>query len=40
MQIELTNPQNESDPLSADRRGALEQALEPTREEAAALEEQ
>ena len=38
MQIELTSPRIESDPLSADRRGALERALERTRKEAAALE--
>ncbi|KAH9019291.1 P-loop containing nucleoside triphosphate hydrolase protein [Lactarius hengduanensis] len=40
MQIELTSLRNESDPLSAERREALEQALERTRKEAAALEEQ
>ncbi len=40
MQIELTSLRNESDPLSAERRVALEQALERTRKEAAALEEQ
>ena len=40
MQIELTSLCNESDPLSAERREALEQALERTRKEAAALEEQ
>jgi len=39
MQIELTSLRNESDPLSAERREALEQALERTRKEAAALEE-
>ena len=39
MQIELTSLRNESDPLSAERRDALEQALERTRKEAAALEE-
>ncbi|KAH9052308.1 P-loop containing nucleoside triphosphate hydrolase protein [Lactarius vividus] len=40
MQIELTSLRNESDPLSAERREALEQALERTRKEAATLEEQ
>ncbi|KAH8992997.1 P-loop containing nucleoside triphosphate hydrolase protein [Lactarius akahatsu] len=40
MEIELTSLRNESDPLSAERREALEQALERTRKEAAALEEQ
>ncbi|KAI0297823.1 P-loop containing nucleoside triphosphate hydrolase protein [Multifurca ochricompacta] len=40
MQIELTSLRNESDPLSVERRETLEQALERTREEAAALEEQ
>ena len=40
MQIELTSLRNESDPLSAERREALEQVLERTRKEAAALEEQ
>ncbi|KAI9459730.1 P-loop containing nucleoside triphosphate hydrolase protein [Lactarius psammicola] len=40
MQIELTSLGNESDPLSAERREALEQALERTRKEAATLEEQ
>lgn len=39
MQIELTSLRNESDPLSTERRDALEQALERTRKEAAALEE-
>ena len=39
MQIELTSLRNESDPLSVERREALEQALERTRKEAAALEE-
>jgi ATP-dependent Clp protease ATP-binding subunit ClpB len=39
MQIELTSLRNESDPLSAERREALEQALDRTRNEAAALEE-
>lgn len=39
MQIELTSLRNESDPLSTERRGTLEQALERTRKEAAALEE-
>ena len=40
MQIELTSLRNESDLLSAERREALEQALERTRKEAAKLEEQ
>jgi ATP-dependent Clp protease ATP-binding subunit ClpB len=40
MQIELASLRNESDPLSAERRAALEQALERTRKEAAALEDQ
>jgi hypothetical protein len=40
MQIELTSLRNESDLLSAERREALERALERTRREAAALEEQ
>ena len=40
MQIELASLRNESDPLSADRREALEQALDRTRKEAEALEEQ
>ncbi|KAN0135998.1 P-loop containing nucleoside triphosphate hydrolase [Lactarius tabidus] len=40
MQIELTSLRNESDLLSAERREALEQALERTRKESAALEEQ
>ncbi|KAF8268823.1 P-loop containing nucleoside triphosphate hydrolase protein [Lactarius quietus] len=40
MQIELTSLRNESDPLSAERREALKQALERTRKEAAVLEEQ
>ena len=40
MQIELTSLRNESDLLSAERREALEQALERTRKEAATLEEQ
>ena len=39
MQIELTSLRNESDPLSAERREALDQALDCTRKEAAALEE-
>jgi hypothetical protein len=39
MQIELTSLRNESDPLSAERREALEQALDRTRKGAAALEE-
>jgi ATP-dependent Clp protease ATP-binding subunit ClpA len=39
MQIELTSLRNESDPLSAERREALEQALDRSRKEAAALEE-
>ncbi|KAH9988560.1 P-loop containing nucleoside triphosphate hydrolase protein [Russula vinacea] len=39
MQIELTSLRNESDTLSAERREALEQALDRTRKEAAALEE-
>ena len=39
MQIELTSLRNESDLLSVERREALEQALERTRKEAAALEE-
>jgi ATP-dependent Clp protease ATP-binding subunit ClpB len=39
MQIELTSLRNESDPLSAERREALDQALDRTRKEAAALEE-
>lgn len=39
MQIELTSLRNESDSLSAERRQALEQALEHTRKEAATLEE-
>ena len=39
MQIELTSLRNESDLLSAERREALEQALERTRNEAATLEE-
>jgi len=39
MQIELTSLRNESDPLSAERREGLEQALERTRTEAATLEE-
>ena len=39
MQIELTSLRNESDLLSAERREALEQALERTRKEAATLEE-
>lgn len=38
MQIELTSLRNESDPLSVERRVAVQQALERTREEAAALE--
>ena len=37
---ELTSSRNELDPLSADRRGALERSLERTGKEAAALEEQ
>ncbi|KAI0262358.1 P-loop containing nucleoside triphosphate hydrolase protein [Gloeopeniophorella convolvens] len=40
MQIELASLRNESDALSAERRDALEQALERTRKDAAALEEQ
>ena len=40
MEIELTSLRNESDPLSAERREALEQALERIRKEAATLEEQ
>jgi ATP-dependent Clp protease ATP-binding subunit ClpB len=39
MQVELTSLRNESDPLSAERREALEQALDRSRKEAAALEE-
>lgn len=39
MQIELTSLRNESDPLSAERREALEQALDRSRKEAATLEE-
>lgn len=39
MQIELTSLRNESDPLSAERRRALEQALDRTRKEAGAFEE-
>ena len=39
MQIELTSLRNESDPLSAERRESLEQALDRNRKEAAALEE-
>jgi ATP-dependent Clp protease ATP-binding subunit ClpB len=39
MQIELTSLRNESDSLSAERREGLEDALERTRKEAAALEE-
>lgn len=39
MQIELTSLRNESDPLSAERREALEQALDRNRREAATLEE-
>jgi ATP-dependent Clp protease ATP-binding subunit ClpB len=39
MQIELTSLRNESDPLSAERREALEQGLDHTRKEAATLEE-
>ena len=39
MQIELTSLRNESDPLSAERREALEQAVDRSRKEAAALEE-
>jgi hypothetical protein len=38
MQIELYQPPNESDPLSAERREVLERALDRTRKEAAALE--
>lgn len=38
MQIELTSLRNESDPFSAERRVALEQALDRSRKEAAALE--
>jgi ATP-dependent Clp protease ATP-binding subunit ClpB len=40
MQIELTSLRNESDPLSIERREDLEQALERTRKDAAALENQ
>jgi ATP-dependent Clp protease ATP-binding subunit ClpA len=40
MQIELTSLRNESDPLSIERREDLEQALERTRKDAAALEKQ
>ncbi|KAI9455041.1 P-loop containing nucleoside triphosphate hydrolase protein [Russula earlei] len=39
MQIELTSLRNESDPLSTERRSALEQALERARKETATLEE-
>jgi hypothetical protein len=38
MQIELYQPPNESDPLSAEQREVLERALDRTRKEAAALE--
>jgi ATP-dependent Clp protease ATP-binding subunit ClpB len=40
MQIELTSLRNESDPLSIERREALEQALERTGKDADALEKQ
>ncbi|KAF8263811.1 hypothetical protein EI94DRAFT_1806697 [Lactarius quietus] len=40
MQIELTSLRNESDPLSAERREVLEQALQRTGGEAEALEDQ
>ena len=39
MQVELTSLRNESDPLSAERREALEQALDRSRKESASLEE-
>ena len=40
MEIELTSLRYESDPLSAERREALEQALERIHKEVAWLEEQ